>query len=60
MWRLKSMQKIFLADKLPPHLKAVLIEHIKQKGALLIQGYLKHGNQEAVINVENILKKLIL
>lgn len=57
-WRLKSMYFILLNRKLETEKKALLIKLMQQKGAILIQGYLKHGNPVAASEIELLLSKI--
>lgn len=57
-WRIKSMQKILSDKNLTDGQKDLVIETIKNKGAILLKGYLKHGNLEAAQELELLLAAL--
>lgn len=58
MWRLKSLQNILLTADLSEKSRELVVLTMKQKGAILMQGYLKRGNEEALNVVKSILKEL--
>lgn len=57
-WRIKSMQKIFHDKTLSPENREKVIATMKEKGSILIKGFLKHGNQEAANELGKMLEQL--
>jgi glycosyltransferase involved in cell wall biosynthesis len=54
-WRIKSMQNILRDKTLSAENRANVIAMMKEKGQILLKGYIKHGNQEAAHELEQIL-----
>lgn len=57
-WRLKSMFRILKIRKLTSSQQLVVIESMRRRGAILMQGYQKHGNLNDYQQVEEMLKEL--
>lgn len=58
MWRLRSLNRILKIRNLSDEHKENVIETIKRKGSILMQGYQKHGNAKGFEEVETILQEL--
>jgi glycosyltransferase involved in cell wall biosynthesis len=58
MWRLRSLVRILKIRNLSDEHKEEVIETIKRKGSILMQGYQKYGNSIGFEEVEKILKEL--
>jgi cellulose synthase/poly-beta-1,6-N-acetylglucosamine synthase-like glycosyltransferase len=57
MWRLKAMHGLLMSHSdLPENSKKLLLNRMKEKGFILIKGYEKYQNIEAVKAVQAILK----
>jgi glycosyltransferase involved in cell wall biosynthesis len=58
MWRLQALHRILKIRDLSIENKENVIETMKKKGAILIQGFQKHGNIKSLHEVEEILKMI--
>ncbi len=57
-WRIKSMQSLLKNTALSADDKSAVIETIKTKGQILLNGYRKHGNHQAADDLELVLAAL--
>lgn len=59
MWRLKSMAAILINRKLSEEDRLCVVESMKLRGNILMQGYQKHGNTKEYLLVEKILQGIV-
>lgn len=57
-WRLKSMLGILKTRKLSPEEQLLVVDSMKRRGAILMQGYQKYGNLNDYQLVEQMLQSL--
>lgn len=60
LWRLKSMAAILASRNLSKDDRLCVVESMKQRGSILMQGYQKHGNTSDYILVEKMLQELLI
>ena len=58
LWRLKSLARILAIRNLSEDHSQEVIEAINKKASILVKGFLKHGNSEAIKEIESILRNL--
>ena len=58
LWRLKSLARILSIRNLSEDHSQEVIEAINKKASILVKGFLKHGNSEAIKEIESILSNL--
>lgn len=57
-WRLKSMDQLLKSKKLSKEQTEVVIESMKRRGSILLQGYQKHGNIKDYELINTMLENL--
>ena len=57
-WRIKSMQKILDEKNLSAHERLDIIKNLRFKSAILIKGFLKHGNKKAAEDLKQFIETL--
>lgn len=55
MWRLRALKNILNDDILPEEFRVLIKETMKKKGDILISGYQKYGNHDAILEVRRLL-----
>jgi glycosyltransferase involved in cell wall biosynthesis len=55
MWRLRALKNILNDDILSEEFRVLIKETMKKKGDILISGYQKYGNHDAILEVRQLL-----